>query len=169
ENASQQDERLFGGKPSVYIGTSDQAVWFAMGRDPMPELKHAIDVVRESAARAAPVTGGSPLRVTARLNRWMQLTPNHRGGRGPGEARQLAEQAFAFEDDDALRMDMRPTEHGVRMRLSFDEAFLRFLGMAVGRGHDDNLRRQQQAQEAKEVQEATQDAAREALPDPINP
>jgi len=141
ENASGGDERLFGGKPSVYVGTSDQAVWLGMGTDPMPELKHAIDLVRESAARAAPVTGGSPLRVTARLNRWMQLAPNDRGGRGPGEMRQLAEQAFAFEDDDALRMDLRPTEHGVRMRLSFDEAFLRFLGMAVGRGHDENMRR----------------------------
>lgn len=169
ENASQQDERLFGGKPSVYIGTSDQAVWFAMGRNPMPELKHAIDVVRESAARAAPVTGGSPLRVTARLNRWMQLPPNDRGGRGPGPGRELAEQAFAFEDDDALRMDMRPTEHGVRMRLSFDEAFLRFLGMAVGRGHDENVKRQEQARKARQEAEEAERKATQAEALPENP
>jgi hypothetical protein len=169
ENASASDERMFGGKPSVYVGTSDQAVWFAMGRDPMPELKHAIDLVRESAARAAPVTGGSPMRITARLNRWMQLEPRDRGDRGPGVPRQLAEQAFAFEDDDALRLDMRPTEHGVRMRLSFDEAFLRFLGMAVGRGFDDNQRRQQEARQVREAEEQARQKATEALPPPLEP
>lgn len=151
-NASPSDERMFGGKPGMYIGASDQAMWLAIGRDPMPELKQAIDLVRESAARATPPAGGSPLRVTARLNRWMQLQPNDRGGRGPDVGRQLAEQAFAFDDDDALRMDLRPTEHGVRMRLSFDEGFLRFLGMAVGRGYDDNQRRQKERKAERELQ-----------------
>jgi len=154
ENASESDSRMFGGPPAMYIGASDQAVWMAIGTDPMPELRHAIDLVRESAARATPPASGSPIRITARMNRWMQLQADDRGGRGPSTPRQLAEQAFAFDDDDALRMDMRPTEHGIRVRLSFDEAYLRFLGMAVGRGYDDNKRREIERKKQRGLKQA---------------
>lgn len=160
ENASDNDHRMFGGKPSVYLGFSDQAFWFALGNNPLPQLENAIDLVRESASRAAPPTG-SPFRVTLRMNRWMQLPANDRGGRGPSTPRELAEQAFAFEDDDALRIDVRPTEHGARIRLNFDEGFLRFLGMAIGRGYDDNQRRQEQRREEqirREIERTEQEA-----------
>ena len=65
DNASQNDVRMFGGPPTVYLGASDRAVWLAVGQDQMPELKRSIDLVRESAARAAPPASGSPLRITA--------------------------------------------------------------------------------------------------------
>ena len=136
DNASNNDVRLFGGPPTVYVGASDLAVWLAIGQDQMTELKRAIDLVRESAARAAPRVSGSPWRVTIRLNRWMQLEANDRGGRGPSVPRQIAEEAFAHGDDDALRLDVRPTEHGARIRVQFDEGFLRFIGLVVGRQVD---------------------------------
>lgn len=156
DNASSSDVRMFGGPPSIYLGASDQAFWLAVGMDQMPELKRAIDLVRESAARATPPDSGSPMRITLRMNQWMQLQANDRGGRGPGQARQIAEEAFAFDDDDALQLDVRPTEHGVRTRINFDEAYLRFLGMAIGANVDRQQKARQERQKQRELEELRQ-------------
>lgn len=165
-NESDHDVRLFGGRPSVYFGASDQAMWLAIGLDPMPQLERAIDLVREAAAKAAPPAAGSPLRVTARMNRWMQLAHDDRGGNGPSTPRQLAEQAFAFDDDDALRLDMRPTEHGIRLRLRLDEAYLRFIGMAVGQGYDEDQQRRRERRLRNQARQTEQQAIENPQPQP---
>jgi hypothetical protein len=135
--ADEGEQRFFGGNPSLYLGTGPDAVWLAIGTDEaLRQLQQAIDLYRESAGK--PDTSNirrPPFQLVARLARWLQLPANDRGGRGPSQGRQLAEQAFTGEDD-ALRIEMYPTETGLRIRIQLDEGFLRLIGLALGRQYD---------------------------------
>lgn len=135
--ADEGENRMFGGNPSLLVGTGTRAIWFAIGTDvALPSLQQAIDLVQETASQPPPSTAGAaPIQLISRMNGWLQIPPEDRGDRGPRPFRMMAEEAFAGEDD-ALRVDVRPTETGVRVRIQLDEGFLRLLGMAIGRQYD---------------------------------
>lgn len=137
EGTDEGEQRLFGGRPSLLVGTGSQALWFAIGTDvALPSMKQAIDLVQQSAGQP-PVTasGAAPIQLISRMNGWLQIPPRNRGDDGPRPFRLMAEEAFAG-DDDSLRIEVRPTETGVRGRIQLDEGFLRLLGMAIGRQYD---------------------------------
>lgn len=59
-------------------------------------------------------------------------------------------QSTAFAgDDDKVRVDFKPTEQGARLRVQFDESFLRLMGLGVSRALDQNIDRERKAAERK--------------------
>ena len=65
-----------------------------------------------------------------------------------------AMQKKAFSgNDDKLRIDFKPTDQGARIRLVFDESFLRLMGIGISRGMDANIENERKAAE-KQLQQA---------------
>jgi hypothetical protein len=74
-----------------------------------------------------------PFQAVIRVSPWLQLPPEEDDS--AVERREFAEQAFT-KDSDALRIDLRPTENGVRFRIQMDEGFIRLIGLGVARQID---------------------------------
>jgi hypothetical protein len=67
-------------------------------------------------------------------------------------------QATAFAgDDDQVRVDFKPTEQGARLRIQFDESFLRLLGLGVSRALDQNIDQERKAAERQQEQSKKKD------------
>lgn len=138
EGEDVEEQRMFGGDPDLYVGADTQALWFAIGADnALTELKQGIDLARAAAGHPpATAAGAAPIQFISRMNAWLKLPPRDAGDdEGPRVFRMLSEEAFGREDD-ALRIDVRPTETGVRVRFQLDEGYLRLLGLAIGRRYD---------------------------------
>lgn len=145
----------YGGRPSLYIGSGEGVLWFGIGGDAaLPAVRKAMD----DAARPVPAnTSSSPLRFVANFNQ----VANFFGPRDNEEQR--ANDPFRkamAKGGDALRVEVRPIENGAKLRVQFDEAFLRLVGgeMANGieRGERRRIRRQQE--QAKPVETTPSDA-----------
>ena len=148
-NASRGDQNMYGGVPSLYVGTDQQALWFAVGGDAaLPTVKAAIDRV---AAGGANVRKDDlpPFEFVMNMNHWIRLnqgnnettaavdataepvpgTPRRPGGRG--QFRAITAEAFAGAGSDILRVDARQIENGFRIRAQVENGFLRFVAIAI--------------------------------------
>jgi hypothetical protein len=123
----EEQRRLFGENLDIAVGIGQKAVYFALGRNAMDEVKKVID-----ASAAAPNKPTAPMELTLSLGQIM-----------------TAAQSFADEDDkpqiemianmlaneangrDHVRMVGQPIENGIRMRLEAEEGVLRAIGMAA--------------------------------------
>lgn len=124
-------DRVFGGKPAIYLSIADSVMWFAIGGDPaIVELKRAID-----RAATPPPAGidAVPLQFVMNFSRWNEIFDP---GQNSSGFRELARQAFS-KGNDALRIEVLPVTDGIRFRLQFDEAFLRLAGSAIARQMDE--------------------------------
>lgn len=132
-----QDERLYGKKPGLFFGAGGNAVWFAVGGDnAMPELKKAMDQVAERSENAADGRdSNAPLQIVANLSSWVGLDGPADAGTGPQPVRELAREAFS-KGADRLRIDIRPTDNGARLRIELDEGFIRLIGLGLARRYD---------------------------------
>ncbi|MBC7816553.1 MAG: hypothetical protein IAG10_06675, partial [Planctomycetaceae bacterium] len=71
--------------------------------------------------------------------------------RREGMATWTAMQKKAFSgDDDKLRIDFKPTDQGARIRLQFDESFMRLMGLGVSRAIDGNIEAERKAAEKQQ-------------------
>ena len=133
KNVRPQEQRTYGGVPSVYLGASSQTLWFAVGADQaMPHLKTAIDAVQ--AGNASEPTGGTayPFQMILHTAPWLNLPAT--------DDAEVARQDFgkkAFpKESDSLRISVQPTDTGTRSRMVFDEGFIKLLGMLLSREYD---------------------------------
>jgi hypothetical protein len=127
-----QEERFYGGKPGLYVGVGEDAVWFAFGGADAPtELKRAIDLAAE------PIPEGvtqSPFQFVMNFASWMDVFDPDQKAEGFAA---LARGSFA-KGKDALRMEALPIDDGLRLRITMDEAFLRLVGEQIARQFDAN-------------------------------
>jgi hypothetical protein len=137
KNIRKQDERIYGGKPSLYVGIGSKVIWFTVGgNNAIDTLKKTIDQLAENAGKKQKPGASAPFRFTMHMGRWVGVSGEDNGGNGddarPRPGRDFARQAFA-KGDDLLRVDIRPTETGGRFRIEMEEGFIRMLGMGLSR------------------------------------
>lgn len=126
--AGQGAERIYGGKPSLYLGVGPRTFWMAMGGDEaLPMLYEQIDTVAATLKEKPRPT--VPLQFVANISSWLSM---RRETDSPGRFRRTVNEAFTGEND-SLRIDVRSVENGARLRVQFDEAFLRFIGLSLAR------------------------------------
>jgi len=134
-SVGQSEQRVYGEKPAGYIGTDNNAVWFAFGGDDaMTKLKATIDKVEASKAHAPKTDDLAPFQLVLNLSQWVKLNANK--VEKPGPLNELAQKAFNDAGNDVLRMDVRPIENGFRMRVQVENGFLRLLGLGIARAID---------------------------------
>lgn len=132
DNARDEDLRIYGGHPSVFLGTGNGIFWFGVGGDKLlTELDFAIDLMLETPPGS--LSGSTaPFQAVFRLLPWMSLpAPENEDING----RELTMEAME-PGNDAVRVDVRPTETGGRVRMQFDEGFVRLLGLVLAQLYD---------------------------------
>lgn len=132
DKARDEDLRIYGGHPSVYLGTGNGIFWFGVGGDKLlTELDFAIDLMLETPPGS--LSGSTaPFQAAFRLLPWMSLPP---GENDDLNGRELALEAME-KGKDAVHVDVRPTETGGRVRMQFDEGFVRLLGLVLAQLYD---------------------------------
>jgi hypothetical protein len=160
---SSNEEKLYGGKPSIYIGASDNTLWFAAGgADVKTSLEKSMDIVAKPGTESlvakpmwfsmdlAQVVGlfgpsvnpddKSAFDIAAptinetdaqkRREAWQKWSREEEQRRG----RRFAH-AFS-QGNGNLTLEMLPIDDGFRLRIQFDQAFIRFVGGEFVRGFD---------------------------------
>ena len=61
----------------------------------------------------------------------------------------MQKKAFSGNDD-KVRIDFKPTDQGARIRLQFDESFMRLMGLGVSRAMDSNIEAERKAAEKQQ-------------------
>jgi len=140
---SATNQRIFGGNPSVYIGTGSNVVWFALGdSSSLDATKAAIDELATARATVGKQKRGAPFQFVLNMSSWLDKMDPQR------PFTKLARTAFAGGGD-RLQVDIRPSENGMRFQLRVEEGFLKMLGSAIGGGIQRQQQRQQQRQEER--------------------
>lgn len=120
-----EDERMYGGNPSLYVGVGDDVLWVAWGSDAAPtEMRRAIDKGAEPVKEAIV---SAPFQLVMNFSKWMNIFDPKKSEEGfAGRARN----SFA-KGGDALRVEALPMDDGLRVRVTLDEAFIRLLGTQI--------------------------------------
>jgi len=143
--------------------------WVALGEANSEKRLERIEVAvakREAAAKAAPdKTGGKPNESgnapSGREANRPDRNPGDRAAidnynKGLEQRRSFmttwnSMQKKAFSgDDDKIRVDFKPTDQGARIRLQFDESFLRLMGLGISRGIDSSIENERKAAEKQQ-------------------
>ena len=124
--------RFFGGKPSLHVGLSRDAVWFTLGaEDALPTAKAAVLQVREQAGRLGSPPQ-APIRAAVNVTQWFSDEEPDPENDNAFRARE----AFDPDNDRAtIRFEPTPAGGG-RLRVVLDEGFVRFLGLSIAEGYD---------------------------------
>jgi len=127
------EERLYGSKPGLYLGSGNGIFWFGVGGDGViPEINRSTDVILQTPLSQR--TGKSaPIQAVFRMSPWLNLPLDEDNDDPIG--RELTEESMKGGVDRVL-MEMRPTETGGRVRIQFDEGFVKLLGKAIGNWYD---------------------------------
>ena len=143
----------------------------------LERFEKQIAVQQEAATEAAIAAQAAETAAAKAAAKPAEAAPKAREGNGPqrgngpgrggpqGFGNQTAEQRkqglatwnsmqkTAFSgNDDKLRIDFKPTDQGARIRLQFDESFLRLMGLGVSRGIDSNIENERKAAEKQQQQ-----------------
>lgn len=127
-------QRMFGEASHLYLYATPQAVWFAFGGDAATTALK--DAVAQAALPQDPMQNRNrvPFQLVTHAKNWMSVA-------NEDTPRQIAfnETARAsFEsENDAMRIDVRPTDNGVRLRVEFQEGFIALMGRGISKGIDE--------------------------------
>jgi hypothetical protein len=71
----------------------------------------------------------APFQVIVNLTEWINI--NQSDGDQPGRFAALALEAFDANGSDVIRADARLLKNGFRVRIQFENGFLRLIGLAI--------------------------------------
>lgn len=124
-------KRTFGETPSLYLYATAQALWFAFGDEvALSSLKDAVPSV---AQPQDPTKNRNrvPLQFVTRAKNWIDLAKDDESQ--PNSFKKRAEASFNNEND-ALTIEVRPTEAGLRLRADLQGGFISLLGRGITSG-----------------------------------
>ena len=138
-NRGRGEKRLYGDDYSFYIGTDNNAVWFAIGgKQALPTVKNALDKVEAAKGTRQKRGDNIPFQLIFNTTRWIEQQAASRPEGQPGRFGRFALEAFDKEGSDIIRLEARPIENGFRLRAQFENGWLKLLGkglsFAVGGG-----------------------------------
>lgn len=154
-----EERRLYGDESGLYVGASDRTLWFAVGSSRvLTELNSAIDGV--AAAATQPATRQAPIQFIMQTSPWLSLAPREaeappdtdpetegvaednpdeqrqqRRAANQKRQRELSQEAFD-SDNDGLKLEIRPTENGARVRIELEPGFARMLSLMLADRYD---------------------------------
>lgn len=128
-----EDRRIYGEDSALYVGSSSQTLWFAIGSSRiLLELEAAID--RLADATGEPARRQAPIQLVLQASPWLELSPRD-DEEDTIRRRELSDEAFS-SDNDGLKLEVRPTESGARVRVELEPGFARFLTLLIAERYD---------------------------------
>jgi hypothetical protein len=132
-------EELFGKNAAILVGTSPQAVWYAVGPDAMPRLKEAIQKLTQPPTAKVP----SPaLAFHVKFGPWVTVAERHRGPKklkkGDIDIGKLALDAFKHGAD-TMSFRLERVENRAEVHMQINEGVFRFVGAVMAQFIDQTL------------------------------
>ncbi|MGE3315191.1 MAG: hypothetical protein AB7O26_08740, partial [Planctomycetaceae bacterium] len=118
-------QSFFGG-PTLYIGSSKETVWIAVGENALTELKATIKKRGEGTPAADPVFG----KLYVKLQPWMKLREDRDPKQGNPKLRKLGLEAFS-DGADIVHGEMRQEGKKILGNVIIETGILRFAGKAI--------------------------------------
>ena len=147
--------KLFGSNPGITFGVGERSIWACIGGDDSFEtLTGVMDDLVEAYENPTDHQVPASFRLVAKVNQLIELVQGAEGGDQVAEdapksaasserakrveqfrqrraqSNLLFREALA-EGDDEIRLEGRPTENGMRLRVRLDEGFIRGLGRVI--------------------------------------
>ena len=127
-------QNMFGETSHLYLYVTPQAVWFAFGGD--AALTTMKDAVAQAALPQDPMQNRNrvPFQFVTHAKNWLTVASED----SPRQVtfNETARASFESEND-AMRLDVRPTDTGVRLRVEFQEGFIALMGRGLSKGIDE--------------------------------
>ncbi len=129
-------QKMFGESSHLYLYATPQAVWFAFGGDA------AMDALKEAVAQTAlpqdPMQNRNrvPFQFVTHAKNWLTVASEETERQV--SFNETARASFVSEND-AMRLDVKPTDTGVRLRIEFEEGFIALMGRGVSKGIDEGV------------------------------
>ena len=125
-----QDQNLYGNQPSLYFGSGNDVLWFAIGEKPaFEQLKTLMEAVAVRPDTATLNRKNAPIQLRINIGQWLVLVPDDR----PRPFADMAKETFK-SDNDMLQLDLRPTENGLKLKFHLQQGFVKLLGKSLVRG-----------------------------------
>ncbi|MEK6257468.1 MAG: hypothetical protein AABP62_02515 [Planctomycetota bacterium] len=129
-------QKMFGESSYLYLYATPQAIWFAFGGDA------AMDALKEAVAQTAlpqdPMQNRNrvPFQFVTHAKNWLTVASEET----PRQVsfNETARASFESEND-AMRVDVKPTDTGVRLRIEFEEGFIALMGRGISKGIDEGV------------------------------
>ena len=122
-------KRMFGENAFLHVYATPQALWGAFGNE------DAAQVLREAVEGVAQPSDPSedrnrvPLRFVMHANNWLALVDENQ------ESDRFDKLSHSFaSDNDAMVLEIRPTDTGVRIRTEFQSGFISLMGRNFAEG-----------------------------------
>ena len=129
--SNEPGKRLFGDNADLFVFASPQAVWCTFGGvSALPSLKEAVAAVAVPQDPAL-ARGRVPIQFVTHAKNWLSLSDDDAAEQSGFIKR--AESSFHAEND-RLTIEVRPTEHGVRMHADFQSGFVGLMGRGFAAG-----------------------------------
>ena len=128
DDADNRDQlvKLIGETAEIVIGIGPEAVYVAVGRDPMETLKQAISKSQAQSAEAVPL-----LKVSVALGALAKFAAEAGEEEDKPQAALLASLLAEAAGKDHVNLVATPIERGVRLRLEIEEGLLKAIGVIV--------------------------------------
>ena len=130
-------KRMFGEESQLYVYSNSQAIWCAFGGDA------ALGSLKESIASTAlpqpPQQGRNrvPFQFVTHAMNWLPASETDRPEVAKSNERS---KAAVKSDNDAMTIEIRPTDRGVRIRTEFESGFLTLMGLNITDGIENGFR-----------------------------
>ncbi len=126
-------QRMFGETAYLYLYVSPHSVWCAFGGDPALEsLKNAVQAVA-MPQDIQQTRNRVPFQFVTFAKNWLSVADDE----NPNAVAFTEQAEAAFEsDNDAMKLEIRPTENGVRLRFEFESGYLALTGRGISKGVD---------------------------------
>jgi len=127
EEDNEEARQMLGDKVDMAVGIGKEAVYFALGRNALDELKKVID-----ASAATPNKPIAPAEMIVSLGQIMNVAKTFADEDDKPQIEMIAEMlADEASGRDHVRIVGQPIDNGIRMRIEAEEGVLRALGMAA--------------------------------------
>ena len=125
-----KQRRVYGEDFAIYFGFGENAVWVGIGGTEVVPLLE--DAISQTTASDSPdeEPDAVPFRMTVQASRLLGLAVDKTSAA-------IARDAFSAEND-AMRIEFRPTDTGGRLRVELEEGFIRLLGLGVSKRYDES-------------------------------
>lgn len=124
-------QRLFGESANLYVYATPQAIWCAFGGD--AALEKLKDTIR-TVALPQDVTQNRnrvPFQFVTHAKNWLSVADDENQN---AVAFNEKAQASFESDNDAMTIEIRPTETGIRIRTVFESGFIALMGRSITGG-----------------------------------
>ncbi len=130
---------MFGEGPRLYAYATTQALWLAFGGEQaLPALKAGVAAAKKPATAAEDRKQRIPFLFQTRAGQWVAVQTESRKSNAaepparPRVQRFREEVQAAFDDqNDGMRVEVRPTDSGARLRFEFQKGWAGLLGRMI--------------------------------------